>query len=110
MARGRETAANAAGAEAEPAQEDEDIYTRHVATPTGLDFARAAALYGLSYERVEDVFAFRTALERSLEDARESSIIEVRGERKANVELHRRVWEAVSHSLSPPTGEAGPTA
>jgi 2-succinyl-5-enolpyruvyl-6-hydroxy-3-cyclohexene-1-carboxylate synthase len=126
MALARPAAAGAAGAEAERApdgeaervrdgetervRDGEDIYTRHVATPTGLDFARAAALYGLSYERVEDVFAFRSALERSLDAGQDSSIIEVRGERKANVELHRRIWQAVSRSLSPPKGEAGPTA
>ena len=32
-----------------------DIYTRHIATPTGLDFAQAAGLYGLAHERVETV-------------------------------------------------------
>jgi 2-succinyl-5-enolpyruvyl-6-hydroxy-3-cyclohexene-1-carboxylate synthase len=36
-----------------------DIYTRHIATPPGLDFAQAAALYGLAHERVETVPAFR---------------------------------------------------
>jgi 2-succinyl-5-enolpyruvyl-6-hydroxy-3-cyclohexene-1-carboxylate synthase len=91
-------------------ESQEDIYTHHVATPTGLDFAAVAALYGLSHERVEDVFAFRAALEGSLDGVRESSIIEVRGEREANVRLHRRVWEAVSRSLSPPGAEAAPTA
>jgi 2-succinyl-5-enolpyruvyl-6-hydroxy-3-cyclohexene-1-carboxylate synthase len=73
----------------------EDLYTRHIATPTGLDFAAAAALYGLRHERVDDVAAFRAALERSLLGGG-SSIIEVRGERAANVALHRRVWAAVA--------------
>ncbi len=77
----------------------QDIYTRHVATPTGLDFARAASLYGLWHERAGDVQAFRGALERSLAGAG-SSIIEVRGERARNVELHRRVWGAVAGALS----------
>jgi 2-succinyl-5-enolpyruvyl-6-hydroxy-3-cyclohexene-1-carboxylate synthase len=89
---------------------DEDIYTRHVATPTGLDFSAAAALYGLSHERVEDVFAFRAALESSLEGARDASVIEVRTSREENVELHRRLWEAVSRALSPPGAGAAPTA
>jgi 2-succinyl-5-enolpyruvyl-6-hydroxy-3-cyclohexene-1-carboxylate synthase len=80
----------------EPAR---DIYTQHVSTPTGLDFARAAALYGLSHETVADVAAFRTALERALA-APSSAIIEVRTERDANVELHRRVWSAVAGALS----------
>jgi 2-succinyl-5-enolpyruvyl-6-hydroxy-3-cyclohexene-1-carboxylate synthase len=74
-------------------------YTRHIATPTGLDFARAAALYGLSYETVADVATFRAALERALA-APASAMIEVRGERGANVELHRRVWSAVSGALN----------
>jgi 2-succinyl-5-enolpyruvyl-6-hydroxy-3-cyclohexene-1-carboxylate synthase len=88
----------------------EDIYTRHIATPTGLDFAAAAALYGLSYERVEDVFAFRTALEASLDSSRDASFIEVRTSRDANVELHRRLWDAVSRALSPPGAGAAPPA
>jgi len=77
-----------------------DIYTRHVATPTGLDFARAAALYGLSHERVGDVQAFRAALERALM-AQGSGIVEIRGRRAHNVALHRRVWQAVSRALNP---------
>jgi 2-succinyl-5-enolpyruvyl-6-hydroxy-3-cyclohexene-1-carboxylate synthase len=86
--------------EPEPiAQLADDIYTRHIATPTGLDFSAAASLYCLSHERVEDVSGFRTALERAL--AREnSSIVEVRGTRDANVDLHRRVWDAVAEALS----------
>jgi 2-succinyl-5-enolpyruvyl-6-hydroxy-3-cyclohexene-1-carboxylate synthase len=76
-----------------------DIYTRHVATPTGLDFADAAALYGLSHERVGDAPAFRSALERALV-YEGSSIIEVRGERGENVDLHRRAWDAVRGALS----------
>jgi 2-succinyl-5-enolpyruvyl-6-hydroxy-3-cyclohexene-1-carboxylate synthase len=76
-----------------------DIYTPHVATPTGLDFERAAALYGLSHERVDSVAGFRAALERALA-AGGSSIVEVGGERAANVELHRRVWAAVSAALA----------
>jgi 2-succinyl-5-enolpyruvyl-6-hydroxy-3-cyclohexene-1-carboxylate synthase len=84
----------------DPSQEGEqDIYTRHIATPTGLDFSVAASLYGLSHERAEDVSGFRSALERAL--ARESSsIVEVRGDRDANVQLHRRIWSAVSSALS----------
>ena len=78
-----------------------EVFERHVATPTGLDFAKAAALYGLDHERVEDVPAFRAALERSFEDGagRGAQVIEVRGERAANVELHRRVWDAVRAAL-----------
>ncbi|MFZ1925311.1 MAG: 2-succinyl-5-enolpyruvyl-6-hydroxy-3-cyclohexene-1-carboxylic-acid synthase [Solirubrobacteraceae bacterium] len=77
----------------------QDIYTRHIATPTGLDFAQAAALYGLSHERVADVAGFRAALEQALATP-DSGIIEVRSARDANVELHGQVWSAVSGALS----------
>jgi 2-succinyl-5-enolpyruvyl-6-hydroxy-3-cyclohexene-1-carboxylate synthase len=79
---------------------DEHTYTIHVATPTGLDFAQAAALFGLAHERAEDVAGFRAALERALE-REESSIVEVRTGRAENVELHRDVWRAVSQALNP---------
>ncbi len=78
----------------------EDVYTRHIATPTGLDFAQAAALYGLEHERVADVLAFRAALERELTQRPwRAGIIEVRTHRTANVALHRRAWEAVAGVL-----------
>jgi 2-succinyl-5-enolpyruvyl-6-hydroxy-3-cyclohexene-1-carboxylate synthase len=77
----------------------DDHYTRHIATPTGLDFAHAAALYGLSHETVADVASLRTALVQAIA-APGSAIVEVRTERDANVELHRRVWSAVSGTLS----------
>jgi 2-succinyl-5-enolpyruvyl-6-hydroxy-3-cyclohexene-1-carboxylate synthase len=77
----------------------QDVYTRHIATPTGLDFSAAAALYGVRHERVTNTAAFRAALESSLACPR-SSIIEVRGQRRANVELHRRVWKAVGDALA----------
>ena len=48
---------------------EQDLYTRHVATPTGLDFAHAAQLYGLAHERVADVASLREALERALDRA-----------------------------------------
>ena len=84
--------------ESQPAGEDaQDIYTRHIATPTGLDFAAAARLYGLSHERADGIPEFRAALERAL--AREnSSIVEVRRAPRQR-QLHRRVWEAVSAAL-----------
>jgi 2-succinyl-5-enolpyruvyl-6-hydroxy-3-cyclohexene-1-carboxylate synthase len=78
--------------------DEEDIYTRHVATPTGLDFAKAAELYGLACQSVEDLTGFRVALERALA-SEGSSIVILRGERAANVELHRRIWRAVSLAL-----------
>ncbi len=78
----------------------EDIYTRHIATPTGLDFAQAAALYGLEYRSVATVVELRAALERALTPAVGSMIVQVQTERGQNVELHRRVWSAVSRAVA----------
>jgi 2-succinyl-5-enolpyruvyl-6-hydroxy-3-cyclohexene-1-carboxylate synthase len=78
--------------------ETQDVYTRHIATPTGLDFAKAASLYGLGHETVADIASFRAALERALA-APGSAIVEVCTERDANVELHRLIWQAVSRAL-----------
>ena len=50
---------------AEMAREN-DMYTEHIATPTSLDFAKAAELYGLEYEPVETTTALRAALEQAL--------------------------------------------
>jgi 2-succinyl-5-enolpyruvyl-6-hydroxy-3-cyclohexene-1-carboxylate synthase len=88
----------------------QDIYTNHIATPTGLDFAKAAALYGMAHERVETVPAFRAALERALRPQADSAIVQVQTDRTANVHLHRRVWQAVSRSLNPPAAAAEPEA
>ena len=89
--------------------EQEDLYTHHVATPTGLDFAQAAALFGLGHEPAEDLPGFRAALERALE-REQSCIVEVRTAREANVATHRRVWQAVSQALNPRAAAAAPAA
>ena len=75
-------------------------FETHVATPHGLDFAHAAALYGCGYERADDVEGFRAALHRAL-GADASTIVAVRTDRAANVALHRAVWDAVSDSVRP---------
>jgi 2-succinyl-5-enolpyruvyl-6-hydroxy-3-cyclohexene-1-carboxylate synthase len=76
---------------------ERDIYTNHIATPTGLEFAQAAKLYGVIHELAEDAPSFRTALERSL-SGEASYMIEVRGERGRNRDLHARVWAAVEQA------------
>jgi 2-succinyl-5-enolpyruvyl-6-hydroxy-3-cyclohexene-1-carboxylate synthase len=98
MARDHDRHGGGPGAQDE--DEPQDIYTHHIATPTGLDFAGTATLYGIAHERVGDVHGFRAALERALGEPR-SSLIEVRCARGENVALHRRVWEAVAGALNP---------
>ena len=78
----------------------EDVYTRHIATPTGLDFAKAAALYGLAHERVGTTSELRAALERALAPEASATIVHVHSDRVRNVELHRGLWSAVSRALA----------
>jgi 2-succinyl-5-enolpyruvyl-6-hydroxy-3-cyclohexene-1-carboxylate synthase len=77
-----------------PVSGEGDEFVEHVATPHGLDFAHAAALYGLGYERALEPAAFRDALDRALAADR-TTIVAVRTDREENVALHRAVWDAV---------------
>ena len=92
-------ATSTAARQPDPSNPAEDVYTRHVATPPLLDFAQAAALYGLHHERAGDLASFRAALERALASP-ESAIVEVRTARAANVRLHRDVWAAVAAAIA----------
>jgi 2-succinyl-5-enolpyruvyl-6-hydroxy-3-cyclohexene-1-carboxylate synthase len=73
-------------------------FVEHVATPHGLDFAHAAALYDCGYEVAGDVEGFRAALARALAAPR-TSIVAVKTDREANVALHRAVWDEVAASV-----------
>jgi 2-succinyl-5-enolpyruvyl-6-hydroxy-3-cyclohexene-1-carboxylate synthase len=81
-----------------PVSAQTDAFEEHVATPHGLDFAHAAALYGAAYERPSTEGDLRTAIEHSLEAPR-PTIIEVRSDRAANLALHRRVADAALRAL-----------
>jgi 2-succinyl-5-enolpyruvyl-6-hydroxy-3-cyclohexene-1-carboxylate synthase len=78
-----------------------DPFEEHIATPTGLEFAHAAELYGCDYERPDDLGALRSVLTRCLSSAR-TTIVEVRTERAANRELHRAVEAAALRALGEP--------
>jgi 2-succinyl-5-enolpyruvyl-6-hydroxy-3-cyclohexene-1-carboxylate synthase len=78
-----------------PVAGETDAFEEHVATPHGLEFARAAELYGLGYEQPRDETELRSALERSLAGAG-ATLIEVRTNRQANLALHRRIAEATN--------------
>ena len=69
------------------------------ATPHGLDFRHAAALYEGHFTRVGSWAEFRSAVRTGL-DASGLRIIEVSTvDRQRNVELHRAMWSAVSDAL-----------
>ncbi len=74
------------------------VFEQHIATPTGLDFADAATLYGIGHVHVATLDDFAGALMRALEGAN-STIIEVRTERVANRQLHADVEAAAIAAL-----------
>jgi 2-succinyl-5-enolpyruvyl-6-hydroxy-3-cyclohexene-1-carboxylate synthase len=81
-----------------PVASQTDAFEEHVATPHGLDFAHAAALYGCDLERPADPARLRAAVERSLTGG--TTIIEVRTNREHNLALHRRVADAVAGAIN----------
>jgi 2-succinyl-5-enolpyruvyl-6-hydroxy-3-cyclohexene-1-carboxylate synthase len=82
-----------------PVAGQNDAFEEHVATPHGLDFTHAAALYGCAYERPETVGELERAVACSL-SAERTTIIEVRTDREQNLELHRRVAAAAREALA----------
>jgi len=75
-----------------PVASQADAFEEHVATPHGLDFAHAAALYGCEHARAGDLDQLRRALDAAAGSSG-TTIVEMRTEREANLALHRRVWE-----------------
>jgi 2-succinyl-5-enolpyruvyl-6-hydroxy-3-cyclohexene-1-carboxylate synthase len=78
-----------------PVAGETDVFEEHVATPTGLDFARAAALFECEHVLVDDL---EPALTAALAADR-TTILEVRTDREENLRLHRAIWDAVSEGL-----------
>ena len=74
-----------------PVRGEGDAFEEHVATPHGLDFAQAAALYGFAYERPGTA---ERAAPRGLSAPVGCRLIEVRTDREQNLALHRRAAEA----------------
>jgi 2-succinyl-5-enolpyruvyl-6-hydroxy-3-cyclohexene-1-carboxylate synthase len=75
-----------------PVATQTDVFEEHIATPTGLDFARAAALYGARHVPVATLDDLRTGLK----EADGTTLLHVRTDRAENVALHRRVWAEVA--------------
>jgi 2-succinyl-5-enolpyruvyl-6-hydroxy-3-cyclohexene-1-carboxylate synthase len=92
-----------------PVSSQGDVYEHHVATPTGLDVAAAAAAFGVHHLAVEDLAGLRAAVDHGLDSAG-TTLVHVRTDRAANVALHRRVWDAVAERLSRPGPAAVPGA
>ncbi len=89
-----------------PVREEEPHFTPYFATPHGLDFRHAAALYGLPYARLEGPAGVGEALAEALQ-AGGSRILEVRSDREENRRRRRAVVEAVGAALLETLKEEG---
>ena len=76
-----------------------DVFEEHVATPHGLDFVHAAALYGCAFADVADLGGLRSALGEALAGDR-TTIVRVTSERAANLALHRELAAAVAAAVA----------
>ncbi len=81
-----------------PVATEADAFEQHIATPHGLDFRHAAALYGCAHVPATDAVGLHAALDTSIRDGG-TTIIEVRTDRQANLALHRRVADRALASL-----------
>jgi len=77
-------------AEALPSEEFEAL----LGTPRGVDVAKAAALFGLPHRKLKALVDLPDAL------AAGTGLIEVRVDRRGNVELHRKLAERVGAAVS----------
>jgi 2-succinyl-5-enolpyruvyl-6-hydroxy-3-cyclohexene-1-carboxylate synthase len=75
-----------------------EAFEQHVATPTGLNFALAAELYGFGHAVAETMDDFADALMGALAGTN-STIIEVRTDRLENRQLHADVESAALAAL-----------
>ncbi|MDQ6835035.1 MAG: 2-succinyl-5-enolpyruvyl-6-hydroxy-3-cyclohexene-1-carboxylic-acid synthase, partial [Actinomycetota bacterium] len=76
-----------------PIAAEAEAFEQHVATPHGRDFSVAANLYGCQYRRAQTEPELRTALDEAVAGA-VTTILEVRTDRRENLELHRRLQRA----------------
>jgi 2-succinyl-5-enolpyruvyl-6-hydroxy-3-cyclohexene-1-carboxylate synthase len=70
-----------------------DEFEALLGTPRGIDAAKAADLFDLPHRRLTDTGELPEAL------AGGTGLIEVKVDRQANVEVHRRLASAVAHSI-----------
>ncbi|MGE5409259.1 MAG: thiamine pyrophosphate-dependent enzyme, partial [Syntrophothermus sp.] len=71
-----------------------DEFEALLATPRGVDVARAAALFGLPHTRLETLADLPAAL------AAGTGLIEVKTDRKANLAIHRKLSDRVAAALA----------
>lgn len=75
---------------------EEAVFERHWGTPHGIDFVASATALGVAAEALTERGALTEAVSRPPDRPR---LIELATDRKANVEVHRRLREAVSAAV-----------
>jgi 2-succinyl-5-enolpyruvyl-6-hydroxy-3-cyclohexene-1-carboxylate synthase len=70
-----------------------EAYEELFATPTGLDLAKVAELYGLGFTRID-------SYEALVQAAAKPGLVEVLLDRARNVELHRALFERVAETVA----------
>lgn len=73
-------------------------FERYFGTPHGLDFAPAAAMYGITYSKPKTWGELTSRARESLR-SRATEILEVRTDREGNRALHQAVWEDVVRAV-----------
>ncbi len=81
-----------------PIRDFEPHFHDYFITPHGLDFAHAAALYGLEYIRADDRASFRAAFRRSVR-GKQSTLIEVRTDAIADLQRRADIMAKVQEQL-----------
>ena len=87
-----------------------DVFEEWFGTPHGLDFRGAVEMHGGSYRRLEGSDGCSPVLAEALAEALAApglSVLELRTERRRNVELHGRVLAHVHQALRAGAGVAG---
>lgn len=81
-----------------PVRAFEPEFSEYFITAHGLDFARVAALYGLTYIRADDRASFRAAFSERVGGS-ESTLIEARTDAVADLERRDEIMAAVQQEL-----------
>jgi 2-succinyl-5-enolpyruvyl-6-hydroxy-3-cyclohexene-1-carboxylate synthase len=77
-----------------PVARHRDAFERFFGTPHGLDFAHAAALYGVAYSRPDGAAALTEAVARAISDGA-TEMIEIRADRETAAARHQAIWSDV---------------
>ncbi|EGL83819.1 2-succinyl-5-enolpyruvyl-6-hydroxy-3-cyclohexene-1-carboxylate synthase [Caldalkalibacillus thermarum TA2.A1] len=77
-------------------------------TPLGLEYRHAVNMYGGSFTRIDSWAEFRDTFTTAMSSGG-LNVIEVPTERKSNVEMHRRIWKAVSAAITDVLPRVGDT-